>query len=97
MSDDDRLLTAEEVAALLFVPVSWVREHTRAGHVPRVPLPGSRLVRYRREDVLAWVESLVEGGGPSWRKYRPIVVAAGQLARGHATIETTTSEGGEER
>ncbi len=51
----ERLLTAAEVAELLAVPESWVREHTRDGSLPRVQL--GRYVRYRREAVLAWLES----------------------------------------
>lgn len=34
----DRLLTADEVAELLAVPVSWVRESTRSGAMPHVEL-----------------------------------------------------------
>jgi len=34
----DRLLTADEVAAMLSVPVSWVRESTRSGAIPVVEL-----------------------------------------------------------
>jgi excisionase family DNA binding protein len=52
---NDRLLTADEVAAMLAVPVSWVRESTRAGAMPVVEL--GRYRRYRRADVLAWLES----------------------------------------
>jgi excisionase family DNA binding protein len=51
----ERLLTAAEVAELLAVPESWVREHTRAGSLPRVQL--GRYVRYRRDAVLAWLDS----------------------------------------
>lgn len=65
----DRLLEADEVAELLGVPVRWVREHTRSGSIPHVPL--GRYVRYDRGDVLAWVESLKTGGGPSFRRHRP--------------------------
>jgi excisionase family DNA binding protein len=50
---NQRLLTAREVAELLAVPESWVREHTRSGALPRVQL--GRYVRYRRQAVLAWV------------------------------------------
>jgi excisionase family DNA binding protein len=64
----DRLLDAKEVAALLSVPVSWVRETTRAGHMPVVEL--GRYRRYDRGEILAWVESLKTGGGPGFRKYR---------------------------
>lgn len=50
---DDRLLTAAEVADLLAVPESWVREHTRRGNLPHLQL--GRYVRYRRTAVVAWV------------------------------------------
>jgi excisionase family DNA binding protein len=69
----DRLLEAREVAELLGVPVRWVREHTRSGAIPHVPL--GRYVRYDRGDVLAWVESLKAGGGPTFRRHRPTGVA----------------------
>lgn len=69
----DRLLTAEEAAEFLNVPPGWVREQTRAGHVPHVSL--GRYRRYRESDLLAWLESLTEGGGPSWRKHRPRLAA----------------------
>jgi excisionase family DNA binding protein len=66
----DRLLTAEEVAEMLSVPVGWVREHTRTQRLPHVRL--GRYVRYRREAVVAWVEEQ-EQGGAAWRKHRPKV------------------------
>lgn len=69
----DRLLTADEAAELLGVQVSWLRQQTRAGNVPHVRL--GRYVRYDRDDLAAWVESLKHGGGPAWRKYR-----AGEIA-----------------
>ena len=69
----DKLLEAQEVADLLGVPVRWVREHTRSGSIPHVPL--GRYVRYDRGDVLEWVESLKTGGGPSFRRHQPRVVA----------------------
>jgi excisionase family DNA binding protein len=68
----DRLLTAEELAELLSVPVSWVREHTRSGQIPHVQL--GRYRRYRREAVLAWVEEQ-EAGGAAWRKHKPKATA----------------------
>jgi excisionase family DNA binding protein len=64
-----RLLTARELAALLSVPVSWVREHTRSGAIPHIAL--GRYKRYREEDVLAWLEDLSAGGGPRFRRYTP--------------------------
>jgi len=64
----DRLLTAAEVADLLSVPESWVREHTRAGYLPHLAL--GRYRRYRRGAVLRWLAEQ-EAGGAAWRKYRP--------------------------
>ena len=64
----DRLLDASEVAELLNVPVSWVREHTRNGHLPAIAI--GRYWRYRRERVLDWVAEQ-EQGGAAWRKHRP--------------------------
>jgi excisionase family DNA binding protein len=49
----DHLLTAVDLAEHLSVPVSWVREHTRSGHIPHVQL-GS-YIRYRHETVLTWI------------------------------------------
>jgi excisionase family DNA binding protein len=53
-----RLLTVEEVAVLLHVPVSWVYGRTRKRSLGR--LPGYRLGKYwrfREDQVLAWIES----------------------------------------
>jgi excisionase family DNA binding protein len=69
----DRLLDAKDVAEMLSVPVSWVREHTRSGSMPHIPL--GRYVRYDSADVAAWVASLKTGGGPAFRKHRPGVAA----------------------
>jgi excisionase family DNA binding protein len=51
----ERLLNAAEVAELLAVPESWVREHTRNGSLPCIQL--GRYIRYRREAILTWLES----------------------------------------
>jgi excisionase family DNA binding protein len=66
----DRLLNADEVASMLGVPVTWVREHSRNGHLPSVPL--GRYVRYDQADVLAWVDAQKRGGA-AWGRYRPTV------------------------
>lgn len=63
-----RLLTAGELAKLLGVPETWVREHTRNRHLPAVRL--GRYWRYRLERVLAYIDEQEEGGAP-WRKHRP--------------------------
>ncbi len=53
VGDDAKLLTAEEVAELLSVSVSWVRREARAGRLPSIPL--GRSVRFRRVSVLEWM------------------------------------------
>jgi excisionase family DNA binding protein len=58
---DDRLLTAEQVAALLSVKRSWVYAEARAARIPFVQL--GRYKRFRRQSVLEWVKSL-EAGPP---------------------------------
>ena len=62
----DFLLSVEEVAELLQVPVSWVYERTRNRGINRIP--GFRLGKYwrfRSEDVLAWIERQQAGGRPN--------------------------------
>jgi excisionase family DNA binding protein len=49
----DRLLTAQEVAELLAVPLSWVREATRAERLPHLKL--GRYRRYQRHAIDAWL------------------------------------------
>jgi excisionase family DNA binding protein len=56
----DRLLDAKEVAELLNVPVSWVRESTRSGAIPHVQL--GRYRRYRESDVARWLEQCSRPG-----------------------------------
>jgi excisionase family DNA binding protein len=57
----ERLLTAEEVAELLSVPESWVREATRQGRLPYLAL--GRYRRYEREAIESWLAE--KRGGPS--------------------------------
>jgi excisionase family DNA binding protein len=62
----DRLLTVQEVASLLRVPVSWVYECTRRRLRER--LPGIRLGKYWRfqqAEIHAWLEGQREGGEPN--------------------------------
>jgi excisionase family DNA binding protein len=56
----ERLLTAREVAELLAVPESWVREATRADRLPYLKL--GRYRRYSREAIEAWLSE--QRGGP---------------------------------
>ena len=56
--DNEKLLTIQQVAELLHVPVSWVYGRTRKRSIER--LPGIRLGKYwrfREEEIHAWVES----------------------------------------
>lgn len=55
-TDADRLLTVEEVAALLHVPISWVYGRMRKRSLER--LPGYRLGKYwrfREDEIHAWL------------------------------------------
>jgi excisionase family DNA binding protein len=58
-SSEDRLLTAKEVAALLAVPESWVREATRDGRLPHLKL--GRYRRYQRAVIDAWLQTQKSG------------------------------------
>jgi excisionase family DNA binding protein len=58
----DRLLTAAEVAEVLSVPTSWVREHTRSNAIPHLEL--GRYRRYCLADVEGWLETCKSGGRP---------------------------------
>jgi len=56
--ENEKLLTIQQVADLLHVPVSWVYGRTRKRSIER--LPGIRLGKYwrfREEGKHAWVES----------------------------------------
>jgi excisionase family DNA binding protein len=56
--DNEKLLTIQQVAELLHVPVSWVYGTTRKRSIER--LPGIRLGKYwrfREEEIHFWVES----------------------------------------
>jgi excisionase family DNA binding protein len=55
----ERLLTAAEVADLLAVPISWVREATRDGRIPHLRLGHYR--RYRATSIESWLESQQTG------------------------------------
>jgi excisionase family DNA binding protein len=57
----DRLLHASEAAAFLDVPVSWVRQETRAERIPHIKL--GRYRRYQKEALVAWIAQ--RQGGPS--------------------------------
>jgi excisionase family DNA binding protein len=53
------LLTAKDVARLLAVPESWVREATRDGRLPYLAL--GRYRRYQRKAIEAWLDDQASG------------------------------------
>lgn len=57
------LLTANQAAELLNVPVSFVRQETRAERMPYVAL-GARYRRYEAEALRSWWESRRRGPQP---------------------------------
>lgn len=64
--DSQSLLTIEDVAELLKLPVSWVYERTRRRSSDR--LPGFRLGKYwrfRKAEVLSWLERQRVGATPN--------------------------------
>jgi excisionase family DNA binding protein len=75
LSESLRLLDAAELAQRWNVPTSWIREQTRAGHIPHIKL--GRYVRFRAETVDAWLAAQ-EAGGAAWRKHRPLVSPGGR-------------------
>ena len=56
----DRLLDAKEIAEMLGVPESWVRESARSGAMPCVRL--GRYVRFDLADVERWVDDRKQPG-----------------------------------
>lgn len=56
----ERLLTAQEVAELLAVPLSWVREATRDGRLPHLKL--GRYRRYQQTAIETWLADQQQGG-----------------------------------
>ena len=55
------LLTADQVAQLLGVPVSWVYEQSRRGRIPTVTL--GRYRRYRLAAIEDWLQRIESRSG----------------------------------
>lgn len=51
-----KLLDADDIAALLGVPKTWVYEAARTGRIPTVKL--GRYYRFRPEAINAWIREL---------------------------------------
>ena len=56
------LLTLEEAAGFLKVSKSWLYQHPE---VPRHRLPGSNLLRFDQDELVAWVKSGQQAKGTS--------------------------------
>jgi predicted DNA-binding transcriptional regulator AlpA len=56
-TDPDQMLTAHEVASILRLSVPTLSEWRSSGIGPTFKRLGHRTIRYRREDVLAWIDS----------------------------------------
>ena len=50
------LLTAQQVAVLLQIPVSTIYEYARRKHNPLPSIPVGRHRRFRREDLDRWLD-----------------------------------------
>jgi excisionase family DNA binding protein len=59
---NEPLLTAGEVAELLSVPESWVRQATREGRLPHLKL--GRYRRYQQSTIEAWLHEQADGPRP---------------------------------
>ena len=63
---EDRLLTASEVAEILHVKLSWVREATREGRLPHIAL--GRYRRYQRTEILGFIDEQRRGPGGGYAR-----------------------------
>lgn len=57
--DCEKLLTAEQVAGLFQVPISWVYKHTKkraAFHLPHIKL--GKYVRFRESEIKTFLQRL---------------------------------------
>ena len=71
--DVPKLLTVDEVAALLQVPVSWVYGRTRDNTIPTVRV--GKYVRFNKSEILAWVNARCPSHWPLTKKMKTEVKA----------------------
>jgi excisionase family DNA binding protein len=57
-ANDDALLTVQDAARFLKVPVSWVYEHVRPGTEARLPaVKLGKYLRFHRRDLEAYIDA----------------------------------------
>lgn len=61
----NKLLTPDEMSALLGVKLSTIYQWTHIGYIPHFKL--GRFVRFKENDVLQWLESKSSKGRPQRR------------------------------
>ena len=54
----DKLLTLKEVIPLVTMKRSWILQQVKDGNFPKPVRLGPRCVRWRKREVLEWIESL---------------------------------------
>lgn len=59
MADFDELLTKEDVCRILGVRESWLNAEIQSGRIPHIRLGKKKIVRFRPEQVEAYLDSRV--------------------------------------
>ena len=54
----DKLLTLKEVIPLVTMKRSWILQQVKDGNFPKPVRLGPRCVRWRKREILEWIESL---------------------------------------
>jgi excisionase family DNA binding protein len=71
MDSTNELMTIGEVAAMIHVRTSWIYARTAPGSLARERLPYlklGKLLRFKRSEVLVWLEGQRSGVEPSGRQ-----------------------------
>jgi excisionase family DNA binding protein len=66
-SKESKLMTVEEVAALLRVPVSWIYSRSRCNTIPIVRV--GKYVRFNEDEITTWANA---GCPKQWAPKKPI-------------------------
>jgi excisionase family DNA binding protein len=56
------MMTVEDVAKMMQMSTAWVRQHSSGLRQPTIPsIKMGKAVRFRRQDVLAFIDSMARG------------------------------------